>query len=152
MRLIASQWMLPIQGDGEIQRAIRMMQKKVFQMEQELFETSVEDEQLQDGIDCNPDVNVFGRMKTTDYKASATRKKPEEVRYYYVLRGKYDHNEEAFFRGYVMKTKYQEQQTGTWKFVGNSSHDCEKLTKWIMQNQDAIDQENKMFCKSRWTI
>ena len=114
-------------------------------MEQELFETSLEDEQVQDGIDYYPDVNVFGRTKITDHKGSATRKKPEEVRYYYILQGKHNHNEEALFRGYVTKPKYQEQQTGTWKFVGNSSHDCEKLKKWIMQNQDAVNQENKMF-------
>ena len=151
VKLSASQWMLPVQGDGEIQRAIRMMQKKVFQMEQELFETSIEDEQLGDGIDYDPDVNVFGRTKTTDHRpAAAVRKqpewkKPEEVRYYYVLRGKYDDEGDVFFRGYVTKAKYQEQQSGTWKFKGNSSHDCEKLTKWIMDNQDAVDQENKTF-------
>ena len=68
VKLSASQWMLPVQGDGEIQRAIRMMQKKVFQMEQELFETSIEDEQLGDGIDYDPNVNVFGRTKTTDHR------------------------------------------------------------------------------------
>ena len=76
---------------------------------------------------------------------SVPAKPKEEARYYYVLRGKYDEEGDAFFRGYVTKAKYQEQQSGTWKFKGNSSHDCEKLTKWIMDNQDAVDQENKTF-------
>ena len=152
MKLSASQWMLPVEGNGEMARAIRMLQKKVFQMENDLYETSVEDEEILDRMSSDPNVNVFGNERKSEYKASMERKayqgkaKEEGPRYYYVLRGKYDHKTTSFFRGYVADhQKYEQQQSGTWKFVGNSSRDCEKLTKWIIQNQDIVDKENKTF-------
>ena len=79
------------------------------------------------------------------YKAKKPRKTDEGPSYYYMLRGKYDHEESTFFRGYIDRKQCEGQQDGTWKFVGNSSHDCEKLTKWIIQNQDILNKENKTF-------
>ena len=129
-----------------------MLQKKVFQMENDLYETSVEDEEILDRMSPDPNINVFGNEKKREYKASVEhnsyqgKAKEEGPRYYYVLHGKYDHKTTSFFRGYVADhQEYEQQQSGTWKFIGNSSRDCEKLTKWIIQNQDIVDKENKTF-------
>ena len=140
MRLTTRQWLMPVEGNGELERAVRMLQRKVLQLDEEV---SGDFDHL---LDTEEELNQDAPATAAPSVAQAsTAKKKEEVRYYYVLRGKYDEEGDAFFRGYVTKAKYQEQQSGTWKFKGNSSHDCEKLTKWIMDNQDAVDQENKTF-------
>ena len=75
-------------------------------------------------------------------QASRVPTKKKEVRYYYVMRGPYDKESKTFFSGYVKTAEeYALKQAGTWKFIGNSSSNPEKLTKWIIDHQDEINEE-----------
>ena len=135
MRLTTCQWMFPVEGNGELKRAIRMLQKKMRQLDEEIIG------------DCNHPLDTVEEM-TSKAPATATAPmtpataKKEEVQYYYVMRGPYDKETKTFFSGYVkMAEEYVIKQASTWKFVGNSSLDAEKLTKWILENMDKVNKE-----------
>ena len=133
MRLTTRQWLMPVEGNGQLERAVRMLQRKVQQLDEEV---SGDFDHL---LDTEDEVNQDAPPPAQASKVPAKKK---EVRYYYVMRGPYDKESKTFFSGYVKTAEeYAVKQAGTWKFVGNSSSNPEKLTKWIIDHQDEINEE-----------
>ena len=115
VKLSASQWMLPVEGNGEMARAIRMLQKKVFQMENDLHETSVEDEEILDRMSYDPNVNVFGNEKKSEYKASMECK---------AYQGKAKDEGPRYFMFYMesMITKHCRSSEGMWQIIKSTNN------------------------------
>ena len=136
--------MLPIEGNGQLERAVRMMQMKVRHLDEEMAGEYDHPMDTEEDIACNE------RGPTPTVATAATVARKEETRYYYVMRGPYNAKTKAFFSGYVKTAEeYAKKQAGTWKFVGNLSTDAKKLMEWILHNEDKVNKETASWFNER---
>ena len=130
---------MPVGRLWQLERAVRMLQRKVLQLDEEV--SGDFDHLLDTEEELNQDAPPAAAAAAAA-QASRVPVKKKEVRYYYVMRGPYDKESKTFFSGYVKTAEeYALKQAGTWKFIGNLSSNPEKLTKWIIDHQDEINEE-----------
>ena len=162
-KMITKDWMIDIKTDEDVPIAIRKMQKKVKELEDMMnskkearnsdVKMEVDDDAIEpDEVPSNPVQHPKKVGKR--YQAEGEElvpdvamhdEKGEPKKYHCVLRGKFDLEKNDFFRGHVDRQQYMQQQSETWKFVGNSSSKGCKLLEWIQRMQPGVDQENKTF-------
>ena len=136
--------MIPIEGNGQLEKEIRMMQMKVRQLNEEMAG------ECDHPMDTEDDILFNERGPSPAVTAAAAAAKKEETHYYYVMRGPYGAKTKTFFSGYVKTAEeYAKKQAGTWKFVGNSLTDAKKLTEWILHNEEKVNKETSSWFNER---
>ena len=100
MRLTTRQWMLPIEGNGDLARAVRMLQKKVKQLDEEIAGDYEHPLDTEEELTSNAPATRASRASTATMP-SMQKDKKEEIRYYYVMREPFDKKHNTFFSGYV---------------------------------------------------
>ena len=88
MGVAAGQWLLPVEGNGELERAIQMLPKKVRQLDEEI------------GGETDHPLDTEQEM-TSRAPAPAPAKIKEDVRHHYIIRGPYDKETNTFFNGHI---------------------------------------------------
>ena len=153
-RVATNNWLVNVSENGSIVEAIKGLQKKMKQV------ASAIDDEDNESLGEKPQASVARGVKREGeqvaYRYIPAKERVYDnsdverdeqgnpIRWYFVLRGKFNVRTNTFFNGYVQQDEYRSQQ-GCWKFVGLSSVHLKKLMLWITEESERVREQNATF-------